>query len=287
MNKSKRLGVVCTSLFAWVLFRYAFLYHGLLNNPQVLVELESSSLAAVNDSDDDGFGLNPPPKKSEPVAVPSPSQPNQDYHNDDTASRYSSSAPLRSIHTNKGRGSINVTITAPSPTSKLCKEEDVLDFSKNGRHYECLKDQSAAKKSEDNYEAHHHNLPKTDILLLNQRIGSVTRICEGDIINDHNVNDENLLSHCVLPTGNTTNNINSPMPLRTKFWMKHPSFQGQSIILYYSSHTKNAIALLGLDSSTRTWKRLLDVSLSFQPSVCASYHSPSIFVDDQQKRFYM
>jgi len=198
----------------------------------------------------------------------------------------------------------NTQSTATKMKKMFCKgEAEILELSRNGSYYsnKCTNHSMVADIKDDGEtkhdNTHHYLLPKTDIILLNQRIGHVKRVCDvrfnenydGDI-------NQHLRRYCLLPTiaattpveqQQSTHNVNSPMPIRVKPWMKHPSFRGQSIILYYSSHTKNSISVLGLDASTRQWNKL-DDALSFgNNNPCKSLHSPSVFVNDVEERFYM
>ena len=128
------------------------------------------------------------------------------------------------------------------------------------------------------------------IRLLDQNVGHVKRLCES--------------SDCLFPTPNNQTNINAPTPLHVKAWMekKNPSlFEGKSMIMYYSSHTTDSIGLMTKDKGTQRWERIFpqppqnnnvddgvaNISLSFDPMICRSIHSPSIWVDDEQERFYM
>ena len=135
------------------------------------------------------------------------------------------------------------------------------------------------------------NIQGEAIRLLDQNVGHVKRLCEG--------------SKCLFPTpNNDQTNINTPTPLHVKTWMekKNPSlFEGKSMIMYYSSHTTNSIGLMAKDKGTQRWERIFpqppqnnnvddgvaNISLSFEPMICRSIHSPSIWVDDEQERFYM
>ena len=182
----------------------------------------------------------------------------------------------------------------------LCKG-GILNYSKDGSSYKCIMMAHESKEANNNetqfHDSVHDRLPSKGILLLNQPIGSVTRICEVSAIS-HNRGNKNevdngsrnkdiFLSQCVLPTGNETKNINSPMPVHTKQWMRSQYFQDSSIIVYYSSHHDKSMSLLALDKSTKMWKKLTDVTLKFEPKICRTLHSPSILVDDREKMFYM
>lgn len=125
------------------------------------------------------------------------------------------------------------------------------------------------------------------IRLLDQNVGHIKRLCEGS-------------SSCLLPTPKDQTDVNTPTPIHIRPWMikQHPSlFEGKSVIMYYSSHTTNSIGLLTRDKKTQIWERIFphpqennvgtSVSLSFEPMVCGSIHSPSIWVDDKQERFFM
>lgn len=169
-------------------------------------------------------------------------------------------------------------------TNLACNHDGMMSISTDGYNYDCLPFDYSGNERIGQYEERHNFLPKEDIFLLNQHIGMVRRICEGKINND----SENTSRQCLLPTGNQSN-VNTPMPLHVKPWMNHSSFEGKSMLLYYSSHTsktENDIGLLALDSPTRLWKEV-DTTLSFKPRACKSLHSPSIFVDDHKERFYM
>lgn len=134
-------------------------------------------------------------------------------------------------------------------------------------------------------QQHHYGnyLPAQDIFLLNERIGNVTRICGGNY-----AVDMNLFERCLLPTSKGQSNVNTPMPIWVKPWMrKHRLFDGYSIAVYYSSHARNELGLLGFETSTGMWNTL-DTSLSFDTyKGCKSLHSPSIYVNNLEKRFYM
>lgn len=177
---------------------------------------------------------------------------------------------------------------ADKKLSSYIGEQDVLGFAKDGSSYKGLKCEDTSRSNK--YESRHYILATTELLLLNQIIGNVTRICEGEY---DKIGSDNIHTRCVLPTGKNIDtpqdqNINSPMPIRTKRWMNHPSIQGMSVILYYSSHTSDAISMLGLDSSKKMWKHVGNAfALEFEPKFCVSLHSPSIFVDEKKKRFYM
>ncbi len=208
-------------------------------------------------------------------------------------------------------------------TSACIEGQDVLDFVKDGSSYNCLKNNDTRSSNSSHYykyEGRHYELPKTDILLLDKPIGNVIRICEmhkttllakdehgvpelsttmamtnlstrlyqGEGENRQHVTATNY-RRCVLPIGEKTSNINSPMPVHTKGWMadRQPFFRGTSLIVYYSSHIDDAIAILALDSTTGLWKNI-QRELEFEPpEVCWSLHSPSVFVDEDEKRFYM
>mmetsp|Transcript_63699 Transcript_63699/g.74621 ORF Transcript_63699/g.74621 Transcript_63699/m.74621 type:complete len:707 (-) Transcript_63699:84-2204(-) len=128
------------------------------------------------------------------------------------------------------------------------------------------------------------------VTLLNREIGSITRLCR------------QYGKSCLLPTGSeketgignvndngskNTNNINSPMPIRGRSWItnNHDAFQGYEILLYYSSRNTQSMGVLGMESKSR-WKRL-DVNLNFGVHPCQSLHSPSIFVNDEERKLYM
>ena len=170
--------------------------------------------------------------------------------------------------------------------------QDVLDFAKDGSSYNCLKNKDTRSSNISRYykyKAHNYKLPKTEILLLNQHIGNVIRICEGET-QQSTATTATYHRRCVLPIGKETSNINSPMPIRTKHWMAHrqPSlFGGSSLVVYYSSHDSDAIGMLALNSTTGIWKNIQSDALEFEPDVCHSLHSPSIFVDEDEKRLYM
>ena len=208
-------------------------------------------------------------------------------------------------------------------TSACIEGQDVLDFVEDGSSYNCLKNNDTRSSNSSHYykyEGRHYELPKTDILLLNKPIGNVIRICEmhnttllatdehgvpelsttmamtnlsmrlyqGEGENRQHVTATNY-RRCVLPIGEKASNINSPMPVHTKGWMadRQPFFRGTSLIVYYSSHIDDAIAIMALDSTTGLWKNI-QTELEFEtPDVCWSLHSPSVLVDEDKKRFYM
>lgn len=138
-------------------------------------------------------------------------------------------------------------------------------------------------------------LPTQNIFLLNDRVGSVTRICNGCSIYGKNeliVNgdDEQLLEQCLLPTEDQAN-VNSPMPIKVRPWLSK-AFHKFSMVLYYSSHTKNEMNVVGFDSSSGMWKRMANnVSVTFEDSgssgICKSLHSPSIYINESEERLYM
>ena len=217
----------------------------------------------------------------------------------DAAFQYTngSSAPSTSGKYKKRMRSNAIYSVGSSNNKFLSCDGHAVDFAKDGSWYKkCVLDypSSVEDRTDVHYGAHHYSLPKTHVLLLNQRIGYVTRICEGGGItldtnnkNDQNHDDD---TRCVLPTGNEISNINSPMPIRTNAsWMTHPAFQGTSVIVYYSSHNDDAIRTLVLDSSNTEWRwrEVQNYTLKFRPKICRSLHSPSIFVDEDKERFYM
>lgn len=83
--------------------------------------------------------------------------------------------------------------------------------------------------------------------------------------------------------------MNTPMPIWIKPWMSRGSrlFDGYSIAVYYSSHERNELSVLGFETSTGMWNTL-KTSLSFDTyKGCTSLHSPSIYASNSEKRFYM
>eukprot|EP00578_Thalassiosira_sp_NH16_P018493 CAMPEP_0181098404 /NCGR_PEP_ID=MMETSP1071-20121207/12108_1 /TAXON_ID=35127 /ORGANISM="Thalassiosira sp., Strain NH16" /LENGTH=721 /DNA_ID=CAMNT_0023180997 /DNA_START=727 /DNA_END=2892 /DNA_ORIENTATION=+ len=178
--------------------------------------------------------------------------------------------------------------------AKLLCEGDgtLLDYAKDGSSYKCVSNEEAAHNASNGngeflYGSLHDELPKTDIVLLNQRVGSITRMCEGG---SSSMIDENATySRCVLPTGNATTNINSPMPIRTRKWMtSYELFRNTSMIVYYSTHVHRSLMVLALDANTRMWSKVNDdIALEFEPRICRSLHSPSIYVDEEKQMFYM
>jgi hypothetical protein len=128
------------------------------------------------------------------------------------------------------------------------------------------------------------------------------------------------------PSSTMSCNNNGPMPVKRRGWM-HPSLttRHNKLLLYYSSHSKrkgggNDIELLVASNETDTWRvpgttitmtttngsssattttTTTALHLSFPPPrteenknhpnvlPCASVHSPSIYVDDQNRVMYM
>jgi len=141
-----------------------------------------------------------------------------------------------------------------------------------------------------------------------------TRVLNLDINSDYEISLQNLMNNdfkqknnflswhpCWLPPthehANKNANINGPMPILVRSWMKHASFKGCSVLLFVSSHIDNGsgIQVLGLkkmSQGTMVWKKL-DLTLALRSETsqtqaqCKSFHSPSIIVDDMKKQLIM
>ena len=159
----------------------------------------------------------------------------------------------------------------------------------------------------------HSVVPRTSTTTMDMDVSLDTHDLTLDINSGYEISIQNLMNSdfkqknnvsswhpCWLPptktNANAANaNINGPMPILVRSWMKNASFKGCSVLLFVSSHITNTddgsgIQVLGLEKMSQgamVWKKL-DLTLALRSQTpCKSYHSPSIIVDDVKKQLVM
>jgi len=152
------------------------------------------------------------------------------------------------VNFNISRNVETLNISEDQSYPRVCPE-GALVFSRNDRHFKCADDVKSHHKDLQNF------IQTESIRLLGQNVGHITQLCEGDINGWRSSdNDNTLLCRCLLPKKSGQRNVNTPSPIRLRSWMtKHPIFQGQSMVMYYSSHTEHSIGILVKHKFTQVW----------------------------------
>lgn len=139
-----------------------------------------------------------------------------------------------------------------------------------------------------------------DILLFQQKIGSITRNCaKKDLFRQTHVIENG--HNCWLPTTTnghrkyrTNRSVNGPMPIHVRTWMKelNSALEAYSELVFISSHRHqgreiNHLQIVGFNVQNEIWENA-NVTMSFPSNnPCRSLHSPSVAVDDANKILYM
>jgi len=147
---------------------------------------------------------------------------------------------------------------------------------------------------------------ESPITVQGSKIGSISRICasshlaeqKGPATHDAK-NLENLMNSphqqhpCWISHDIQSTNVNGPMPIMVRDWMKHEAWNSVSTLVFVSSHNKRRtnIQVVGMSRNTSegpTWKNLnVTLQLNAKQTPCKTLHSPSIFVDDEKQQLLM
>jgi len=139
------------------------------------------------------------------------------------------------------------------------------------------------------------------LTVLNHPVGHVSRICPRRR-RQHDAPPANPAA-CWLVDPNVRSeyrscNNNGPMPVRTRSWM-HPDLAKREMVVYYSSHGHRSGGhdiemIVSTDSETGTWVKPkgndgagIDLVVTGRKIPCRELHSPSLFVDDENRIMYM